>query len=85
MDWGQIFKEYGLPLTMLLAFGLAVIKGYLVPGPTHEDVKKQRDKALDLVYALATSKGEKGEHGEQGNRGQKGQRGSAARSEQEGR
>jgi hypothetical protein len=53
VDWTVILKEYGLPLTMLVLFGLAMIKGVLVPGPTHEDVKKQRDRALDLVYKMA--------------------------------
>lgn len=38
---------------MLAMFGFAVIKGYLVPGPTHADVKAQRDRALDLVYEMA--------------------------------
>jgi hypothetical protein len=75
MDWGQVFKEYGLPLSMLLAFGLSIMKGYLVPGPTHDDVKRQRDRALDMVYELAAVKGEKGESGEKGDRGARGARG----------
>jgi hypothetical protein len=53
MDWGKIASEYGLPLTMLLVFGASIITGKLVPGPTHEDVKKQRDKALEQVYRMA--------------------------------
>ena len=38
---------------MLAGFGYAIIKGHLVPGPTHTDVKQQRDRALDEVYKLA--------------------------------
>jgi hypothetical protein len=72
VDWGQVFKEYGLPLTMLIAFGTSILRGWLVPGPTHEDVKKQRDRALDQVYKLAAIKGERGERGEKGARGERG-------------
>jgi hypothetical protein len=75
MDWGQVFKEFGLPISMLIVFGTSIIKGYLVPGPTHDDVKRQRDRALDMVYELAAVKGEKGESGEKGDRGARGARG----------
>jgi hypothetical protein len=53
MDWMKILQEYGLPLTGLILFGVAIIKGWLVPGATHEDVKKQRDRAFELVYKMA--------------------------------
>jgi hypothetical protein len=48
-----LLKEYGLPLAMLAAGGWLTVTGKVVPGPTHEDVKKQRDRALDEVYKLA--------------------------------
>ena len=48
-----ILKEYGLPLAMLVGGGWLIVAGKLVPGPTHEDVKRQRDRALDQVYRLA--------------------------------
>jgi hypothetical protein len=75
MDWVKIFTEFGLPLAMLIVFGTSIIKGYLVPGPTHDDVKRQRDRALDMVYELAAVKGEKGEQGERGEKGTRGARG----------
>jgi hypothetical protein len=75
MDWGQVFKEFGLPLAMLIAFGTSIQKGWLVPGMTHNDVKAQRDRALDMVYELAAVKGEKGERGEKGEQGTRGARG----------
>jgi hypothetical protein len=75
MDWGQIFTEFGLPLAMLIAFGTSIQKGWLVPGMTHNDVKAQRDRALDMVYELAAVKGEKGERGEKGEQGTRGARG----------
>lgn len=53
MDWLQAAREYGLPLVILAGFSMAIFKGWLVPGGTHEDVKKQRDRALELVYDLA--------------------------------
>lgn len=49
MDWLAIFKEYGLPITMLGAFAWSILKGWLVPGKTHEDVKAQRDRLLNLA------------------------------------
>lgn len=76
MDWLQAAREYGLPLTMLFLFGMTIITGKLVPGPTHEDVKRQRDKALDLVYEMANQlKGEPGDKGPRGDRGSRGDRG----------
>lgn len=53
MDWALLLKEYGLPVFMLVGFGFLITKGYLVPGITHQDVIKQRDRALDLVYEIA--------------------------------
>jgi hypothetical protein len=38
---------------MLLLLVTAITKGWLVPGPVYQDVIKQRDRALDLVYKLA--------------------------------
>jgi hypothetical protein len=75
MDWVKIFTEFGLPLAMLIAFGTSIQKGWLVPGATHDDVKRQRDRALDMVYELAAVKGEKGEQGERGEKGTRGARG----------
>jgi hypothetical protein len=75
INWGQVFNEYGLPISMLILFLTLILRGWLVPGPTHEDVKKQRDRALDQVYMLAEIKAEQGEQGEQGERGKKGSRG----------
>lgn len=53
MDWALLLKEFGLPIAMLVGFGFLITKGYLVPGITHQDVIKQRDRALDLVYEMA--------------------------------
>jgi hypothetical protein len=55
MDWPALLKDYGLPVFGLLAFGWAIIKGWLVPGVTHADVKAQRDRALDLVFKMANN------------------------------
>lgn len=53
MDWAAFLKEYGLPVTILFLFVGAIVKGYLVPGQTHADVKDQRDRALNMVYRMA--------------------------------
>lgn len=84
MDWLAFAKDFGLPITILLGVGWLIVTGRLVPGITHEDVKKQRDRALDQVYKLAAIKGEPGEKGDRGIRGARGHRGSAAREQREG-
>ncbi len=53
MDWAAFLKEYGLPITMLAGFIYLVITGKFVPGKTHDDVKLQRDRALNEVYRWA--------------------------------
>jgi hypothetical protein len=55
MDWVAILKDFGLPITMLFGFVALIIKGWLVPGITHADVKAQRDRALDLVFRMANN------------------------------
>lgn len=55
MDWAAFLKDFGLPLTMLFGFVGLIIKGWLVPGITHQDVKAQRDRALDLVFKMANN------------------------------
>lgn len=53
MDWTVFLRDYGLPISMLVGMGFLIIKGYLVPGITHQDAIKQRDRALELVYEMA--------------------------------
>lgn len=55
MDWQALIKDYGVPVVALVAFAYAFLKGYVVSGKTHDDVKAQRDRALDLVFKLANS------------------------------
>ena len=47
--WAGLISSFGFPTATLIVFTAAIVKGWLVAGPTHEDVKKQRDRLLDVT------------------------------------
>jgi hypothetical protein len=77
VDIVSILERFGLPIAMLFGGAWLTVTGKVVPGPTHEDVKKQRDRALELVYEIAHGlKQEIGDRADAGRgQSQKGKRG----------
>jgi hypothetical protein len=55
LNLGQIFAQYGLPLTMLIVVVVAFVRGDVVPGFVYKDALTQRDRALGVAERLSAA------------------------------